>query len=225
MNNHHKNGEDKRPLSDGLEEISQAYGRMGHEEPPELLDQAILNTAHRAVEKKPHWTQFGWLHGLTTAAVFVLAFSIILNQREPAPGYENEVMSAKPSLLKAESPEKNKAGFQADESDLEAKKQRQAAPVDTQMPAVMAEEVQLGDTDSMAKSPQAGFISTKVSSAAVAEPTKSDMGLQEQTESEVEQKLAAIIELKQSGDESWKKELELFLQQYPDYPLPDGLKD
>ena len=78
MNSHHKNGEKDTSLKDGLDKLGQAYGRLDHETPPDLLDQAILNRAHRAVEKKPRWMQFGWLHGLTTAAVFVLAFSILV---------------------------------------------------------------------------------------------------------------------------------------------------
>ena len=78
MNSNHKNGDNNTPFEDDLGKVSQVYGQMPAEEPPELLDQAILNKAHRAVEKQSHWMQFGWLHGLTTAAVVVLAVSIIL---------------------------------------------------------------------------------------------------------------------------------------------------
>jgi hypothetical protein len=45
------------------------------------------------------------------------------------------------------------------------------------------------------------------------------------TDSELEQRLLAIIKLKQSGNESWKTELELFKESYPDYPLPEELTD
>jgi hypothetical protein len=40
----------------------------------------------------------------------------------------------------------------------------------------------------------------------------------------MEQKLRAIIKLKQSGDETWKTELKAFKESYPGYPLPDELK-
>jgi hypothetical protein len=89
MNSIHNNGENDKSLDGELDKLSSAYTRLEQDEPPELLDQAILNSAHRAVEKKPHWMKFGWLHGLTTTAVFVLAFSLILNQPESTPILED----------------------------------------------------------------------------------------------------------------------------------------
>jgi len=225
MNNHHKTGEDKTPLKDSLDEISQAYGRMGHDEPPEMLDQAILNSAHRAVEKKPHWTQFGWLHGVTTAAVFVLAFSIILNQREPAPDYETDVMSPEPTLLKDEKAARSKVAPQVSELRMEMKEQSERRSADIRALEVSAEEIQLGDTDSMANDPESDARSEQAAFMAVAGPAKSTMADEAESISGAEQMLAAIIKLKQAGDDGWIKELEVFRQQYPDYPLPDGLKD
>ena len=89
MNTIHNNGENDQSLKDDLDKLGQAYRQLPQYEPPELLDQAILNSAHRAVENKPHWMQFGWLHGLTTTAVFVLALSLIFNQREQVPVFED----------------------------------------------------------------------------------------------------------------------------------------
>ena len=59
MNSNHKNGDNNTPFEDDLGKVSQAYRQMTAEEPPELLDQAILNKAHHAVEKQSHWMQFG----------------------------------------------------------------------------------------------------------------------------------------------------------------------
>ena len=81
MNSIHNNGENDQSLNEGLDKLGNAYAQLPDEQPPELLDQAILNQAHRAVEKKPHWMQFGWLHGLTTAAVVVLAISLVFNRQ------------------------------------------------------------------------------------------------------------------------------------------------
>ena len=53
----------------------------------------------------------------------------------------------------------------------------------------------------------------------------SEMKARTRTDSMLEQKLLAIIKLKQSGDETWKTELELFKKNYPDYSLPDELKN
>ena len=91
MNTIHNNGENDKSLKDGLEKLGRVYDRLPNDEPPALLDQAVLNSAHRAVEKKPHWMKFGWLHGLSTAAVEVLALSIIINQRELVPGFDDAV--------------------------------------------------------------------------------------------------------------------------------------
>lgn len=85
MNSIHDNGENDKSLNGDLDRLRSAYQRIEQDEPPELLDQAILNRAHRAVEKKPRWMKFGWLQGLTTTAVFVLAFSIFLHQPESTP--------------------------------------------------------------------------------------------------------------------------------------------
>ena len=85
MNTHKTHGDNDSTLDKGLDELGRAYSKLEKDTPPDLLDQAILNRAHREVEKKTGWTQFGWLHGLTTAAVIVLAFSIVLQQREPVP--------------------------------------------------------------------------------------------------------------------------------------------
>ena len=102
MNTIHNNGENDQKLNSDLDELGQAYSKLEQDEPPALLDQAILNSAHRAVENKPHWMQFGWLHGLTTTAVFVLALSIFLNQRQSVPIFKDDVLINAPSVLETE---------------------------------------------------------------------------------------------------------------------------
>jgi len=90
MNSTHDNGENGR-LEKDLDKIGRAYAQLETEEPPELLDLAIRNSARRAVEKKPRRMKFGWLHGLTTAAVFVLALSVVIHQREDQPAIDNNL--------------------------------------------------------------------------------------------------------------------------------------
>jgi len=102
MNTIHNNGENDQTLNDGLEKLGRAYGQLEQDQPPEMLDQAILNSAHRAVVKKSGWKQFGWMHGLATAAVFVLAFTVILDQRELAPEFKEDVLLNTPSRLNRE---------------------------------------------------------------------------------------------------------------------------
>lgn len=102
MNSHQNSDGNEMDLKEGLNRLGQRYGQLQQDEPPELLDLAILNSAHRAVEKKPHWMKFGWLHGLTTAAVFVLAFTLILNQPESPTIFENGLKNNEPVSLQGE---------------------------------------------------------------------------------------------------------------------------
>lgn len=66
-----------------LEQVSRAYREIQPEEPPALLDQAVLGKARRAVESKSvrPWN-FGWIHAVTTTAVVVLAVAVVMQQPE-----------------------------------------------------------------------------------------------------------------------------------------------
>jgi hypothetical protein len=82
MNSIHNNGKDDKALDQDLEELDLRYQSVESGGPPELLDQAILNRAHRAVEAKNSWLDIGWMHGLTTVALVVLTFSVVVSLRE-----------------------------------------------------------------------------------------------------------------------------------------------
>jgi hypothetical protein len=275
MNSHHNSGGKNTSLNDDLDKLGQAYRQSGQEAPPDLLDQAILNRAHRAIEKKPHWTQFGWLHGLTTAAVFVLAFYIIMNQREPVPGFKNDMMGGKneysrseeavkkqsvdklrvlhkeseaksddpqdsfqnmpvaatPEVSATEVAPKGRTGQMIPEMQYSARLQEslpeetEGVDADASTLEMMDEELRQGEADLSVDHPQENVASGQVLPVAITEPTASDVRARAPAQSEAERKLAAIIKLKQQGDESWKNELELFQEQYPDFPLPDELKN
>ena len=162
MNSIHNNGENDKSLDEGMNKLGQAYSQLPHEAPPELLDQAILNRAHRAVEKKPHWMQFGWLHGLTTAAVVVLAISLVFNQREQVPDFENEIKVNEPGRLRLEKADKKQSPVtRAAEPDMELKEERgkrldanRAAPVtappqSAAMEIVIDEQAEEATTDAL----------------------------------------------------------------------------
>ena len=276
MNNRPNNGENDQSLSNDLDRLGDAYRQLPHEEPPELLDQAVLNSAHRAVEKKPHWMQFGWLHGLTTAAVFVLALSLIFNQREQVPDFEDGMRVNESIGLQRERAVKKQSGdVQSDDLRMEMKEENekrqdvfQSAPVPaaSQIGAVktladdqpaepaagargsthaseglkakrdsadkdatanepVAEEVFVDEAGFIADAPEDENIDRPSRSATIAASIASEAEAQADNVSEIEQKLLAIIKLKQSGDEAWITELALFKQNYPDYPLPDELSN
>ena len=230
MNTIHNNGENEKSLSEGLDELRQAYGQLEQDEPPELLDQAILNSAHRAVEKKSHWMKFGWLHGLTTAAVFVLAFSLILNQPEPVQLQREEAAKKQPSdigpeisVMEMKSKSDKQQGFIQNipvAAPLESA-EKEAVPARSKL-----EEMVQDESDSMLDSVHNEATYKMASPATISEPAASeDLEARTRTDSEVEQRLLTIIKLKQSGDGSWKTELELFKEHYPHYPVPDELTD
>ena len=236
MNTIHNNGENDKSLSAGLDKLSHEYGLLEQDEPPELLDQAILNSAHRAVEKKPHWMKFSWLHGLTTAAVFVLAFSIILNQREQVPDYETGMRNNEPVRLERQKVAKKQSSSQFEEqpkepgSEMEVKSDYrtdmlQSRPAAAPAREFILEEELMDEADLMADSPDASAFSKVARPAVVGETAAGEAKARVRADSELEQILQAIIKLKQSGDESWKTELESFKESYPDYPLPEELTD
>ena len=271
MNSIHNNGENDKSLKDGLDELGRAYGQLPHDEPPDLLDQAILTRAHRAVEKKPHWMKFGWLHGLTTTAVFVLAFSLILNQSETVPVYDDGVGPEESTGLSRQIRVKRQAAdVQSDTGKVEKKEKsvlRQdsietvpvAAPESPSVenrvkesvmelqPSLYTqesllektdnddreisiavpelEEQMMGEADISADLPDIETLPAKPYPAAVAKSASSEVETANETNLEVEQKLQAIIRLKQNANETWKTELELFKESYPDYPLPEALKN
>jgi hypothetical protein len=241
MNQIHNNGENDQSLNDSLDTLGRAYRQLQQDEPPELLDQAILNSAHRALEKKPHWIKFGWLHGLTTAAIFVLAFSIILNQRETVLVPENGMRNNEAAKYQRQDAAKKESAGDSAEFRMEAKAKSDdlrdmlqpvpatAAPESTVMEAVLEDQaVQTQSAvpgSTIAQDKLLGKSQREDKDAAVAEPPVNELKARTRTSTEAEQKLLDIISLKQSGDERWKTELESFKESYPDYPLPDELQN
>lgn len=230
-------------LDKGLHELGQAYRDLGSEDPPDLLDQAILSRAHREVEGKPGWMQFGWLHGLTTAVVVVLAFSIVLQQREPISVEESILLEGNPpqipgepirtdtlqqvaptAAMKLEAKEVADSNLETLEYDeprqqvLLQEKGAGAPPPARELEASLEEEP-------LRRSRAKGTAINETDFYAVTAPpeSKDEDALQDVIPEE--QQLAEILRLKNAGDESWKKELEYFRQQYPDYLLPAELQD
>lgn len=77
--------------SDIPEAVRRAWDELDAPEPPDLVDQAVLNRARAAVEEPASgrssrpWS-FGWMHTVTTAAVIVLGLTVLLPLRDEAPG-------------------------------------------------------------------------------------------------------------------------------------------
>lgn len=160
MNNLPDNGENDQSLSEDLERLGNAYQQLQHEEPPELLDQAILNSAHREVGNKSHWMQFGWLHGLTTTAVFVLALSLIFNQREQVPVYDEGLkVNESVGLQRERATEKQSRDVPTDDLRMETKEENEKRQ-EVFKSAPVSSAPQIGSVETLAadqvKEPAAG---------------------------------------------------------------------
>lgn len=243
MNTQHTNGGNDNTLDQGLDRLGQSYRTLEQENPPDLLDQAIRNRAHRAVAEKPRWMQFGWLHGLTTAAVFVLAFTIILYQREPVTVDADLILESSPMRLRDEpaagdqlpqvvpaaamKPELEKSA-DSDPVTLELHESRKEVQLLEKVAGAPAAARQLGVSLEEEKAPRARGKAQDIEQADFASaitPLESGGDTAPADATLAEQKLAEIIRLKDAGDEDWKRELEQFRQQFPDYPLPAELQD
>lgn len=271
MNSTHDNGENGR-LDEDLDRIGRAYTQLEAEEPPELLDMAIRNSARRAVEKKPRRMKFGWLHGLTTAAVFVLALSVIIHQRENRPAPGNGVQferlqpapAASPAKRQPEAALSGQARNEQEEAADTAKGLTMPAPA---APASEPREQALGealrdsrqkvsaapvqqsyakDTDeyqaglektiekkesdkpaleSMADATEDAGQAAAARTVVVSAPPPAEPEARGDIDLRAERQLQAIIGMKRNGDEGWKEALKTFIDNHPDYPLPDELKD
>lgn len=78
---------DNNHLDADLERVGKAYRALGAEEPPALVDQAVLNRARAAVDTPRRAWSFNltWVHGLATAGVAVLALTLFMELREIPP--------------------------------------------------------------------------------------------------------------------------------------------
>ena len=65
-----------------LETVSAAWSGLEQTEPPELLNQAVLNTARRERDARRRSRPLRWLGGFATATVIVLALTIVIQQDE-----------------------------------------------------------------------------------------------------------------------------------------------
>lgn len=97
-----ESGNDRR-LEQDLDVLRASWAERQPAEPPELLDRAILNAARRELERQPVRRRFGqrrlrWAGALATAAIVVLALSIVV-QQEPAapPAVEGNGLRLEPS--------------------------------------------------------------------------------------------------------------------------------
>ncbi len=119
-------------------------------EPPDLLDQAVLNAARRQLERSRRRRSMGWLGAFATAAVVVLALTIVVRQDLPGPVHTragDRWIPPGPRRRRTEGSEQEEPKIMQDEpaAPLEqAKRMSSAAPAASEAARLLREERQAG---------------------------------------------------------------------------------
>jgi len=234
-----RNQQSEQGLEQNLEKVRSAWSKLESAEPPELLDQAVLNTARRELESKPRRRSLHWLGAFATATVIVLALTVVIQQDRPVPMPAKQEANgikldqAAPVGVKKEADRdavEQKAGRENLDRQLrlesgqvgEARMKRSVPPA-----AAPVSEPQEADEPALMKASEIEFEETATSSM----PAESadTMSLNEEmadSVSEAEAWIERLLLLKETQqDEKLVEELAAFRETWPDYPLPPELED
>jgi hypothetical protein len=184
----------------GLESIRSAWRELEHTEPPQLLDQAVLNTARLQVERTPKFRRLRWLGAFATAAVVVIAVTLVVRQDQYAPA-----------------PTPSGDGFRLEKSAA-APPEAGDQPMLLEQSAAAPAAMQRADSDTASASDEPRR-SRALPGRELGEAQDEETP-QLSPEAWIEQMLA----LHQAGRmEELSVQLEAFRRAFPDYPLPAEL--
>jgi hypothetical protein len=198
-------------LERDLEEIRAALSSEDSPEPPDLLNQAVLNTARRelAIQHKQwrHRFPVRWMGAFATASVVILALGLIVQQEQESPALTGT--------------EADRAKFKNEASVRESR--------DTAEKPLMSKKTDRDDSVMQRAAPMAAAPARTTEFAA--EELADEPALQERENAAEEVRtpedwIDLMLDLK-SSDQLTRlaEELEAFQSVYPDYPLPTGLRD
>jgi hypothetical protein len=199
---------DGRPIDPDLSAVQSAWSELEQCEPPELLDQAVLNAARRQIERSRRRRSMGWLGAFATAAVVVLTLAIVVRQDLPGPvltppetdGFRLDLDAAAPKGATGE------AKIMHDEPAVpleQAKRMSSAAPAASEAPRLLREERQ-----------------------AVSPETIETLEADAEEIPDPEAWIECLLKLHEAGRaDELEAELAAFRRAWPDYPLPPELFD
>lgn len=190
---------DDSVLEQDIGSIRSAWADQAKEEPPGLLDQAVMNRAKRELEEpgkaSRRRTSIKWLGAFATAAVVVLALTVVLEQEPRAP--IPSAQEADGLRLDSEAPPGNQSPAR-----LEAVPQKARA----EPPA----------EESLTKQ----LLRENVAPAATAATASAE------NNTGADAWIKQLLELKKARQfEKLTSELARFRSVYPDYPLPPELEE
>jgi hypothetical protein len=238
-------------LADELRDIGDRYGRLDKPEPPAMLDQAVLNSARRAVARKSRHPGLAWMPAFATVAVFGIAISLFYQQAddgfiaEPGVEFNGKLLPQEEQEAFSQQVEKM---TEARESSATMKVETDRVQSDEAVPttpeSLRARKIGVANEASAVPS-RSDFRSADTAKTAAAGNAERDsrqsqgappqpLSLAESVapvaielqdkDADATKRLAEILRLKEAGDEAWKEELEKFTRTYPDYDLPEALK-
>lgn len=225
-----------------LEQVGSAYRKLTDEEPPELLDQAVLNRARRAVQTRGSrpWN-FGWPHALSTTALAVLGVALVVQLPDPEINEPMRVMKApstrlhdaeskfEPVRLPAQQAMKG-VNIPAMVRDLSkpvpagANRERTAEQSADETPGLQAfsassrTETPVVPATAQAEEVLAAPVAIEADDGVAAEPQDPAQRDAEGPEQWIE-RIEALME--NGRDQEARMEMEAFKKAWPDHPLPE----
>lgn len=193
-----------RQLEQELETIRSVWQTQERAEPPDLLDQTVLNTARRALQDRRKQRPLRWLGAFATLGVVVLALAIVVQQDQQGPvpplpktdGLWLDQQVSPPAKAASDAVVAEPEGGRA-----ELRMQRQAAPTVAREQAPALRDEQL--------------------------PPKREEALEEDADiPDPEAWIERMLRAKKAGHlDELRAELTAFRRAYPDYPLPAELRE
>jgi hypothetical protein len=183
---------------DDLDVARSAWSQLERIEPPQLLDQAVLNAARRAAARPSRRRSMRWLGALATAVVVVLALTLVVRQDPQAPAPPVPVTD----------------GFELERRSAVSEAAREApAPHEEALPQAASKAALARRQDAP---PQDGAAAPVAAADALEE--------MDQAVPEPEAWVDQMLRLKAAGlNEQLDHELAAFRRSYPDFVLPPEL--
>ncbi len=229
-----------------LEQVSSAYRKLSDEEPPELLDQAVLNRARRAVQTRGSrpWN-FGWPHALSTAALAILGVALVVQLPDPEIIEPLKIMKApstrlhdaeskfEPVRLPAQQAMKganvptmvrdlSKPAAAGVSRERAAEQRADQAPRLQALSASSQTETSAAPATARAEEMFAAPVVIEANDGVTDEAEDGALGDAESPEQWIE-RIEALLE--NGRDAEARMELEAFKKAWPDHPLPETFED
>ena len=218
-------GTGKKPngLSEELGRLQSDWDRQERAEPPELLDQAVLNAARRDLEPIRRKTRLGWISGFATAGIAVVTLSVVLLQETPRPPLPVPLESPAEEVTAERRAEKGKA-VSSPARAMQKQDMQAESPV-TKSGAAAAFEA----APAAAAAADAETMNDSVTRLRMAQQPKEELlesaDMADSSRS-AQEWLQHLLQLHDQGeDEELARQLQAFREAYPDYPLPEALQD